>query len=271
VEDGTPSTNGKRGRGRPRGEWVTVTCFHCGKKEERPAYRAARNTSGRFFCSEACRNIVGVKPVTIPERDCLTCGTTFRPPNRRENRLFCSVPCRATWQARNQVALVCERCGREFVLPPSDLKVHRGRFCSTECAGLGAVKRGFQGREHNGKPVLLNSDGYLYVWEPDHSNAYANGWVLEHRYVMSRVLGRPLRRDEEVNHINRIKTDNRPENLEPLSPSEHSQTTQAQMRADRLELIEYRRRYGPLPDEAMATINEAAGLTTAAERSAALF
>jgi hypothetical protein len=56
----------------------------------------------------------------------------------------------------------------------------------------------------------------------EHSNGY---WKLDgeyvHRRIMERALGRRLRTDEHVHHKNGNKKDNRLENLELMTASEH--------------------------------------------------
>jgi hypothetical protein len=56
--------------------------------------------------------------------------------------------------------------------------------------------------------------GYRELYLPDHPNAQKSGKVAEHTVVMVEKLGRPLRKGENVHHINGVKDDNRPENLE---------------------------------------------------------
>lgn len=66
------------------------------------------------------------------------------------------------------------------------------------------------------KRLAPNDPFYGMVFEERHP------YVMEHRYVMAQQLGRCLMQDEKVHHINGIKDDNRPGNLELISQSSHS-------------------------------------------------
>ena len=63
--------------------------------------------------------------------------------------------------------------------------------------------------------------GYLYCYSPQHYTANSAGKVLQHVYVMCEAIGRPLKPDECVHHIDRDKTNNNLSNLRLMTNSEH--------------------------------------------------
>lgn len=71
---------------------------------------------------------------------------------------------------------------------------------------------------------------------PFYPMANKQGFIAQHRLVIAQQLGRCLKRWEIVHHKNRIKLDNRPQNLELIENSgNHNMITLLQSRVDYLE------------------------------------
>lgn len=69
---------------------------------------------------------------------------------------------------------------------------------------------------------IVSCSPYTFAVVQEHPKATPRGYVREHVIVMENELGRILTEDEIVHHINGDRKDNRIENLQLLSRSEHT-------------------------------------------------
>ena len=66
----------------------------------------------------------------------------------------------------------------------------------------------------------VNEAGYKTICKPDYTTR-TDGYILEHRYIMEKHLGRRLLKTEFLHHKNGDKQDNRIKNLEIMSVQNH--------------------------------------------------
>jgi len=144
---------------------------------------------------------------------CKGCGKDFRvSPSviRKGGGKYCSRACTKKGENRE-----CPTCGSQFYVKNAEIKRGYGTYCSRECAN---PARGLSGENHpqwkGGK--YKHGDGYIMV------RVGTDKYELEHRVVMANHLGRELKTHEHVHHINGVKDDNRIENLELTTASQHT-------------------------------------------------
>jgi len=102
--------------------------------------------------------------------------------------------------------------------------------CGKETNTAGHLPHGKMENSPRWKGGRSNRGHYIYVRLYDNDPYFpmaihqkrGGGEILEHRLIMARHIGRMLTRQEHVHHKNGNKKDNRLENLELVSPANHS-------------------------------------------------
>lgn len=187
------------------------------------------------------------------ERTCKQCGVIYKTfPSIR--LLFCGKKCFDA-SKRNGEFSTCQQCGKSIYSTPGGNSRPRKRFCSRSCATtarnlssanpsykrditgdknpmFGVKKTGEQnpmfGMTGEKCPrwkggIKSRKDGYIMEYQKDHPSRNGRpGYVLQHRLVMERHLGRFLSDDEVVHHVNENPSDNRIDNLQVMTQSEHA-------------------------------------------------
>ena len=122
----------------------------------------------------------------------------------------------------------CNTCGSVFRRKHGEAKKTQKHYCCNEC-----LSESRRGKKNNFYGIIFphvltgktgkdnphwkggkhtNSKGYILVFVQNHPYSH-NNYILKHRLVMEKAIGRYLKSEEVVHHASGDKADNRLENL----------------------------------------------------------
>lgn len=131
----------------------------------------------------------------------------------------------------------CKVCSKKFSTYPSKIKIGRGKYCSKRCClSITAIQPGQRlSPDTEIKPGQKpwNTTGWRYTLSrpngkryrlihlPNHPDSTSDGYVREHRLIAEQVIGRRLKQNEVVHHVDGDTLNNSPENLQVLPKKVH--------------------------------------------------
>ncbi len=183
------------------------------------------------------------------EKRCECCGKNFIS-YASNNRKYCCKKCATTknWEKRDKAktkTLTCEYCKKSFKVFESDPRFKRTgiKYCSKNCSDKARRTGSFRRCEYCDKEFYSTRNKFcsqkcVYEYRKAHNThkiyyengykvKYINGYnkkgnVKEHRYIMEQYIGRKLKPEEIVHHIDGDKTNNEISNLKIMTRGEHS-------------------------------------------------
>jgi len=153
-----------------------------------------------------------------------------------------------------KIKRICKQCGKEFHKWISDIKRGKGFFCSKECwwkfrkgksTGKPAWNKGMKFPEYSKENHpnwkggrIIFSEGYVRIRNTNVHSKYES----EHRLIMEKKIGRKIKLEESVHHLDNDKTNNNPDNLH-LFPNEIEHQKYHRMLINIVkEMINYKRK-----------------------------
>lgn len=118
------------------------------------------------------------------------------------------------------VLVRCAECSQEIEKFPSQVKERN--FCNRKCLGAYRSKHYVGDKAAHWKGGTKMDRERIMIHLPDHPHAQSNGYVYRYRLVAEKMLGRLLRTDEIVHHIDGDESNDDPSNLLVMTQKDHA-------------------------------------------------